>query len=324
MSPIVREGMAVLVLLWGLPNVAAALEGPPLSVPAEDLDAAVSCPLAFTSERNPVLLVHGTAVTPEEHWGWNYGEVLPALGFDVCTVRLPDRAMGDIQVASEYVVHAILEIAGRSGRKVDVIGHSQGTLEPRWALRWWPKLREVVDDYIGLAGPHHGTNSADGACFAGSCFPAAWQMRHGSLFLDALNSVDETPNRWDPVTNPEGVSYSSIYSLFDELVQPPETAILDGASNVLIQDVCPLRPIHHVGLNQDAVVFALVIDALDHEGPVEPSRIDPQTCLEAFMPGVNAADAAAGNLLVYGNGALTVATYEPVGEEPPLAPYAAD
>lgn len=288
--------------------------GPDLSVEGAVLDHALSCPPAFHSAYEPVLLVHGTAVSAKEHWGWNYADVLPSLGYDVCMVELPDRAMSDIQVASEYVVHAIREIAERSGRKVDVMGHSQGTLEPRWALRWWRDLRDLVDDYVGLAGPHHGTNSADGACGAGSCFPASWQMGHGSRFLEALNSEDETPG---------DVSYTSIYSDTDELVQPPETAILDGASNVRIQDLCPLRPVHHVGLNEDAVVFALVLDALENDGPADPANVDPSICLETLMPGVSPFDAVAGNLLVYGNGALTVAAHERVSEEPSLADYAA-
>jgi triacylglycerol esterase/lipase EstA (alpha/beta hydrolase family) len=306
------RGIAVaLVVTAGITN--AAESGPALSVPIARLDDALSCP-PLGSDRRPVLLVHGTAVTAEEHWGWNYADVLPELGYDVCLVRLPDRAMSDIQIASEYVVNAIRRMFAAAGRKIAVIGHSQGTLEPRWALRWWPEAGEAVDDSISLAGPHHGTSSADGACAAGSCFPAAWQMSRGSAFLDALNSADETPG---------DVSYTSLYSQTDELVQPPETAILEGAANFSIQDLCPLRPIHHVGLNEDAVVFALVLDALEHEGPADPGRIDiAALCGETLMPGVNAIDAVAGNALVYGNGALTVATHEQVAEEPPLAPYA--
>ncbi|CAN5465043.1 hypothetical protein BH18ACT1_BH18ACT1_06010 [soil metagenome] len=123
-----RVGAALVPRLLGL----AACQGgePALSVPTATLDAALSCPASFTSERQPVLLVHGTFVTPEENWSWNYGRALPARGYDVCTVRLPARATGDIQVASEYVVHAVRRIAAQSGGKVDVLGHSQGGLEP--------------------------------------------------------------------------------------------------------------------------------------------------------------------------------------------------
>src|SRR5436309_1552624 len=81
--------------------------GPALAVAEDDLKAALTCPSGFTSDRDPILLVHGTAITADEHWGWNYAEVLPTLGFDVCLVHIPDREMSDIQVSAEYVVYAI-------------------------------------------------------------------------------------------------------------------------------------------------------------------------------------------------------------------------
>ena len=38
----------------------------------------------------------------------------------------PDRGLGDSQISAEYVVHALRRIRAESGRKVAVIGHSQG------------------------------------------------------------------------------------------------------------------------------------------------------------------------------------------------------
>jgi triacylglycerol esterase/lipase EstA (alpha/beta hydrolase family) len=213
------------LVVAAVPGTAAALTGPDLNVPESKLAAALTCPKTFRAAREPVLLVHGTFLTARESWAWNYGKVLPGLGFDVCTVDLPERAVGDIQVSSEYVVYAVRRIAERSGRQVDVMGHSQGTLEARWAIKWWPDLQDLVDDYVSLAGPHHGIDSADGVCALGSCFPAAHQMRHGSKFLAALNLGDETPGP---------VSVTSLSSNTDELVQRASTARLNGASNTSI------------------------------------------------------------------------------------------
>jgi triacylglycerol lipase len=205
--------LAAAVLAGLLPRpVAASAEGPALTVPTDRLVGSVTCPDAFEADRDPVLLVHGTATDSYDSWSWNYMRALPALGFSVCTVDLPERALGDIQTASEYVVHAIRAIAAASKRKVDVIGHSQGTLEPRWALRWWPDIRRLVDDDISLAGPHHGASGAEQVCTTGSCAPAAQQMRFGSHFLTALDKGDETPG---------DVDYTSVFSQNDELVQPP-------------------------------------------------------------------------------------------------------
>lgn len=300
---------AALALLAPRPVLAA--EGPALSVSQDRLAASLSCPSEFIPGRDPVLLVHGTATDSRDSWSWNYLRALPALGFSVCTVDLPERALGDIQTAAEYVVHAIRAMASASGRPVDVIGHSQGTLEPRWALRWWPDLRRLVDDDISLAGPHHGASGADQVCITGSCAPAAQQMRNGARFLAALNSGDETPG---------DVDYTSVFSATDELVQPPNSARLDGAVNILVQDLCPGRPVHHGGLLHDPAVFAVVLDALTHPGPADPARVDRATCNQPWMPGVE--EPLTGNAMLYGPAFLALLRHGTVAEEPALAPYA--
>ena len=293
------------------PSPFPAPQGPALSLPAGDLAAALSCPGGFTHPAHePVLLVHGTAATPEENWGWNYAKVLPGQGYDVCTVRLPDRALDDIQVSSEYVVDAVRRIARQSGRKIDVLGHSQGGLQPRWALRWWPDVRLLVDDLVTIGAPHHGAQEADYVP-PYLCTEACFQMAPKSKFIAALNSVDETPG---------DVSYTSIYSLNDELVQPTTTAPMAGAENIAIQDICPGRPVEHASMAADAAAFALVMDAFTHPGPADPGRIDRGVCSQGSFPGVDP---------TAGFAALTEDIlesrsfpYHPVAGEPPLAPYA--
>jgi hypothetical protein len=310
--------VAVVVVLGGAPAGAVepvptpfpAPEGPALSVPQAQLLAALSCPSTFTSTAHePVLLVHGTGATPELNWGWNYAKVLPTLGYDVCTVRLPNRALDDIQVSSEYVVYAMREIARRSGHMVDVMGHSQGGIEPRWALKWWPDTQQLVDDWVMLASPNHGTVVAD-AVPNGFCTEACYQMRTTSKFMAALNAGDETPG---------AVSYTSLYSQTDELVQPSITARLDGASNIAIQDVCPGRPVEHASMAADAAVYALVIDAFTHAGPADPSRFNPAVCGQGTFLGVDPLSGFAEFLQEI----LTARSnpIHPVAGEPPLASY---
>jgi triacylglycerol lipase len=264
----------------GSVSAAASPSGDPAySVPTHAMAAALSCPGGFTHPAHePVLLVHGTASTPDENWGWNYALVLPQLGWDVCTVALPGRALGDIQVSAEYVVYAIRAMYAATGRTVEILGHSQGPLEPRWALKWWPSLRSQVDDVVMMAGPNHGTAIANAGL---ECTASCLQMKVGSKFLAALNAGGETP---------AGPSYTSIYSLTDELVQPEApapTAALSGASNILMQDVCPGRIVEHVQFASDAAVFAVVMDAFTHPGPADASRIDRSVCSQTYFPGVN-------------------------------------
>lgn len=297
------------------PAASAGESGPALETPAADLEAALDCPDTFDdADHEPVILVHGTFAEPEENWGWNYAAALPERGYDVCTVRLPDRSLGDIQLSSEYVVHAVREMASRSGEKVDVLGHSQGGLQPRWAVKWWPDVRAAVDDLVTLASPHHGTIPADLAWEFG-CFDSCMQMSRNSNFVAALNRDDETPGE---------VSYTSVYSLTDELVQPaaPEaTAALDGGVNVLVQELCPGRPAEHAQFAADAAVHAVVMDAFDHPGPFDPERFDPLACAGTWFDGV---DGSAFPSLVFGGDGddrFGGSGFER-NEEPELEPYA--
>src|SRR4029077_20662144 len=112
------------------------------------------------------------------------------------------------------------------GRKVAMIGHSQGATMPRWALKWWPSARNAVEDFVMEAGPHPGlTLASQGANPLGQ--PAGtYQFSSNSNFIAALNADDETPGN---------ISYTNLYSAFDELVQPvapvPTAALDYGQDN---------------------------------------------------------------------------------------------
>ncbi|HEV3128047.1 MAG TPA: hypothetical protein VGY32_03645 [Solirubrobacteraceae bacterium] len=290
---------------------------PRLDVPAGGLRASLQCPRHFGHRRhNPVLLVHGTGLNADESWDWNYELALPSSGYDWCAVTLPDRALGDIQVSSEYVVYGIERMYALTHRKLTVITHSQGGMEGRWAMRWWTKARSETADLIDLASPNHGIYAADGCAGSGNCWPAVWQMARTSHFLHALNSGSETPGR---------VAYTQIYSQTDELVEPSTTAPLHGGANtanLAIQSICPGRVVHHAGLLSDPVVWELVLDAMTHPGPANPGRIDRGACLEAAMPYVTAAQVLTGNAFLYGRAVLAFQQHPGVSTEPRLEPYA--
>jgi triacylglycerol lipase len=291
---------------------AAAAVGPALETDVTTLDRAVRCPVRFSGSLDPLLLVHGTATTPADEWALTYGKLLPELGFDVCTVRLPELALTDIQTSTEYVVHAIRTMAAQSGRQVDVIGYSQGGLEPRWAVKWWPDVLAAVDDLVTFGAPHHGNEKANDECVDGSCDASIWQQRQGSNFISKLNSDDETPGPAD---------YTSIYSQSDGQVTPVETAVLEGASNIPVQVVCNRQVVHQM-LPIDAAVFAIALDALAHDGPAVPSRIAPSVCQESFLPGMSQNGANIAQAAIIGDGSATLLAHPDVNSEPPLRPYA--
>jgi LPXTG-motif cell wall-anchored protein len=276
----------------------------------------VGCPFGFQHPgHEPVLLVHGTSLTAAENWSWSYEVALPAAGFDVCTVQLPDRALSDVQVASEYTAYAIREVATRAHRKIAVVGVSQGGIEPRWALKWWPDTRQLVRDYIGMASPNHGALFANADC-VDECPPALWQHVTSSQFITALNSGAEV---YPPV------AYTDVYSTTDWVIQPSlinPTAALTGGTNIAVQSICPGRFVDHVQSIADAVYYAVVLDALTHPGhTADPSRIDPGVCQQLFLPGVDPATAAAHIAEIYETAGVVQAQHAKTTAEPALACY---
>jgi pimeloyl-ACP methyl ester carboxylesterase len=263
--------------------------GPPLSVPKATLAKSLMCSgNTERSRRGVVLFVHGTTMTPGENFEWNWGRAMTQLGRPYCMVALPNRAMSDAQISAEYVVHAVRYIHRASGRKVDVVGHSQGGLVPRFALRFWPDIRAMVDDYIGFGATNHGSYAVNALCPpVVGCAPSLWQQTADSEFTRAANSGQETF---------AGISYTNVYTRTDEFVRPAlddtGTSSLhtgDGwITNVAIQDVCPLDVAsEHIAVGTyDPVAYALAMDALDHDGPADPARIARSVCAEPLMPGV--------------------------------------
>jgi pimeloyl-ACP methyl ester carboxylesterase len=295
--------------------------GPPLSVPQVDLDAALECTGDLAgATRAPVMMVHGTCSNPQHNFSWNWEPALNKLGIPWCTVALLDNGLADIQTSGEYVVNAIRTMHAQAGREISLIGHSQGGMVPRWALRFWPDTREMVDDLIGLAPSNHGSSGGDFVCTAG-CSPAFWQQSASSEFVKALNSFQETF---------AGTSYTVVYTHTDWVVTPnfddTGSSSLHGGggeiSNTAIQDICPLDLNEHNALGTvDAVAYALAIDALDHPGPADPARIPGSVCTQPFMPGVNPATVATDAAATAADLLTNIATYPPVPAEPPLRCY---
>ncbi len=305
----------VAFLISSTPRARASSEtasDPGLLVSRSGLQEAFVCEDNVRETDQVALLVHGTSVTAEENWAWNYVRALPMEGWAVCLITLPNRALDDIQVSSEFVVYAIRESARLAQKRIDVIGISQGGLETRWAVRWWPGLRTLIDDLVMIATPNHGAAFAEASCASGECIPALWQSRQASSFLRALNDTDETPG---------DISYTSIYSETDPIVQPAKTAELGGASNIAVQDSCPMRPVEHAQMAYDAVVYAYVMDALRHEGPADPSRVPRVACAQIVMPHADIVDAIQGHAQIYVTAVLVQSVYPKAQTEPALAAY---
>ncbi len=289
--------------------------GPPLRTPVATLRKAVRCTerASRTNRRQTVVLVHGTGSTPRETWSWNYVLALTADGFGVCTVQRPGFGLGSFTRSAEYVVHAVRAAHRRSGRKVSIVGHSQGGSMGLWISRFWPDVRASLDDVVSIAGPLRGTQFANALCATGRCVPLAWQLSRGSAHMRVQQR--------GPV--PRGPAFTSLVSRNDEIVFPqPTVGSLPGVTTYLVQDICPADPSEHGIILGDPLVYRLAVDALTHRGPASARRLPADKCREAFIPhgDLQASTVFGDTLLRFTTGLgdprrMTVA-------EPPLPAYA--
>jgi hypothetical protein len=70
------------------------------------------------------------------------------------------------------------------------------------------------------------------------------------------------------------------------------------------------------------VTYAIAMDALNHDGPADPARIDRAVCGQALAPFVNPVTFPAAYAKAWGEIWTQIATYPRVKEEPPLKAYA--
>lgn len=218
---------------------------------------------------NPVVLVHGLGATASENWYFlaphlaqqGYCVFAKTYGMDP---RFPSR--GGIkpmeQSAAELAAFVDEVLAATGARKVDLVGHSEGAIMPRWYLKFLGGTAEV-DHFVGWAGPNHGTNiwgitelrhlipGWDG--YMGASCGSCPQFMPGSDFITKLNAGDETPGN---------VHYTVIVTKYDELVTPYSTSFLEGATNIVLQEVDPANFAGHASMAADPTTFALTLQAL--------------------------------------------------------------
>lgn len=226
-------------------------------------DSNVTVQPAAQAVPGPVLLVPG--------YGGSTGALevlagaLRAAGREATVVPALGDGTGDLRAATGPLAAAADAALAAGAPSVDVIGYSAGGVVARlWAREHLGDVRRVVT----LGSPHHGTQiAALGIAFApGACPLACQQLAPGSELLDDLNDGDETP---------PGPQWLSVWTTQDEVVTPPESARLDGAVNVALQELCPGLQVTHGALPAGPVVRALVLQAVSAEPLAEPA---PEVC----------------------------------------------
>jgi triacylglycerol lipase len=239
----------VVVVVVALVAAAVAVYVRTATTAASDADRPASAP---QGRPGPVLLVpgYGGSRTALEA----LADVLRAQGRAATVLTLPGEGTGDLRQAAAVLDDAADAALAAGAPSVDVVGFSAGGVTARlWAgeLGGAAAARRIVT----LGSPHHGTDvAAVAAAFApSSCPQACRQLVPGSALLQGLNGDDETP---------DGPVWTSVWTEQDAIVTPPESARLQGATSVVVQQVCPGATVDHGSLPRSPVVQRVVLAAL--------------------------------------------------------------
>ncbi|MFI8996591.1 esterase/lipase family protein [Streptomyces sp. NPDC053542] len=220
----------------------------------------------------PVVLVHGTFENRYDNWA-ALAPKLKDAGYCVYALNhggdegQPVLGTGDIPASAGQLAAFVDKVRAATGAdRVDLVGHSQGGLLPRYYLGRLGGAAKV-DKLVALVPSNHGTSLAGLALLAraipgaedalGAGCPACRQQLTGSDFLKELNAGGETQ---------PGVTYTVITTRYDEVVTPYTSAFLEPGPNVTkatLQDVCPANATEHIGISYDRAATRLVLNALD-------------------------------------------------------------
>ncbi|KAK1178191.1 alpha/beta fold hydrolase [Streptomyces sp. NBS 14/10] len=230
----------------------------------------------------PVVLVHGTLGNSVDNW-LAFAPYLVDRGYCVFSLdygQLPGvpifYGLGPIADSAKQLSAYVDRVRTATGAaKVDIVGHSQGGMMPRYYLKFLGGAAKV-NALVGLAPTNHGT-TLSGLTKLLDYFPGAADVlaKHtpgltdqvvGSAFLTRLNEGGDTV---------PGVRYTVISTKYDEVATPYRAQFLTGSDvkNVVVQDLCPSDLSEHVTIAMtDRVAFHEAVNALD------PEHATPTTC----------------------------------------------
>jgi triacylglycerol esterase/lipase EstA (alpha/beta hydrolase family) len=234
----------------------------------------------------PVVLVHGTFANGTDNW-LAFAPYLEARGYCVFSFdygMLPGESLigglGPIADSAQQLSAFTDRVLGAThAAKVDIVGHSQGGMMPRYYLKFLGGAAKV-NTLVGLAPDNHGTTLngltellpyfPGASDFFQSTLPGLADQIAGSPFLQKLNAGGDTV---------PGVHYTVISTIYDEVVTPYTSQALSGPNvhNVVLQNLCPVDVSEHVAIGlTDRIAFHEAANALD------PAHATQTTCLSAF------------------------------------------
>jgi pimeloyl-ACP methyl ester carboxylesterase len=233
-----------------------------------------------TAHPYPVILVHGTFANMDDNWQAaspvlaNHGYCVFAFNYGGASATDTFQGTGEIAASAAQLSSFVDKVLAATGAaKVDLVGHSEGGMMPRYYINFLGGAAKV-DKLVAFAPSNYGT-TLDGITElatllgAGSLIndglatvcEACVEQEEGSAFLASLNAAPTAA----------GVGYTVIESTGDEVVTPYTNAFLPAASNVTnitVNDQCSLDHSDHLEIAADPVALADMLNALDPASPV--------------------------------------------------------
>ncbi|MET1000157.1 MAG: alpha/beta fold hydrolase [Marmoricola sp.] len=218
---------------------------------------------ADQAQPGPVLLVPGYGGTVDDLAA--LADELRRSGREVAVFEPSEGAVGDLRVQARRLRALVEKTLDRTGEEsVDLVGYSAGGVLVRLYVADEGGA-SVVRRVLTLGSPHHGTEvAALAAEVAGGCPTACEQLATGSDLLRRLNAGDETP---------AGPLWITVRTAVDRIVTPSESAALDGALNLEVQELCPGAATSHGDLPGAPVVLAVAESVLGTAAPRVPQDI---------------------------------------------------
>jgi triacylglycerol esterase/lipase EstA (alpha/beta hydrolase family) len=236
----------------------------------------------------PVVLVNGTFANMDDNWQaaspilYNHGYCVFAFNYGGTSATSPIQGTGDIAASAGTLSSFVNQVLADTGAsKVDLVGHSQGGMMPRYYINFLGGASKV-GTFVALAPSNYGTTLDGLTTLAGylgatslinsglaSVCAACVQQEQGSAFLANLNAAPTVP----------GVNYTVIESVDDEVVTPYTNAFLPTApnvTNITVNAQCAVDFSDHLEIAADPVAMADMLNALD---PASPVRVP---CLPVF------------------------------------------
>ncbi|KAH7355694.1 lipase B precursor [Pyrenochaeta sp. MPI-SDFR-AT-0127] len=311
----------------------------PFSLSEDALRKAIYIPSGFTyGAKRPVIFVPGTGSYGGSAFGNNLRKLLTGKSYaDPVWLNIPEAMLADAQTNSEYIAYAInyISAVSQNNNKIAVISWSQGSLDTQWVLKYWPSTRTVVTDFLPISADFKGTVLGNVLCLSATsavglnpCAPSVVQQLATSRYVSQLRS-----NGGDSAYVPTTTFYSGF---LDEIVQPQQgstaSAFLNdargvGVLNNEVQVRCAGRLggsfYGHAGVLFHPLTYALIVDALNNDGPGSLSRIDvASVCSSYAAPGLDLDDVIATSGLIPVAGVLLLSYPQKLFTEPPLRSYA--